>query len=613
MSLQLKGDRINTFNYSPLNWALAFPLLKSLPFQTFDYEANPLSIRLLRILPSEDFSSDIQCEIFHATIGKDCPSYDALSYAWGDPLITSPILLNGKRHHVTVNLEVALRYLRGTEERTMWIDAICINQEDLREKNYQVLRMRSIYLNARAVVIWLGEEGTAMRALKFCQQLRTWNVQNDTGDRVLNPDIIACYDLFVHRPYWNRIWTVQEVCHDREIVVQLGKLNPDILDLQECYRKFRMCVLQGQDIEGQVTYERYFRIGSLLPPIIWSRHKYYTKLEKGDTCDTSFSGCTNRQPLLDLLQATRAMESSDPKDKIFALHGLVKEHKLITVDYNTSKRDVYTQAITQLLLNDKTALEDILLSVESISTDEDLPSWVPDLAAKQRSIPLVMRHWARCFNAADREGWYSFNQDGALELLGCNVGRVTSAIHTTIIDSTIQDDELKRFSLIGFTVHEPFSDHSPTPIPKPRRGSIDTYVVSTSRGLFSGKKDKLSPSLLSHEKPSPSLLGARRKDTPPFLKTSWGPLLAQIGDLICCLHGCRVPLLLRQIPLTKTERLEGYTEPRYHKLVGACFLINSKLKATPNFLNDPGFSPIMRGSIWKTAYHAKEMKHFRLI
>ena len=609
-----KGFYLDKFSYSPLNWALAFPPLKSLPFQAFDYEANALSIRLLRILPSKDISSEIQCEVFHAVIGHNCPSYDALSYVWGDPRETASIRLNGKRHQVTVNLEVALHYLRGTEARVMWIDAICINQQDLREKNYQVQRMRSIYLNARVVVIWLGEEGTAQRALNFCQLIQTGGTRNDSWDGTFNADIIACFDLFVHRPYWNRIWTVQEVCHDREIVVQLGNLNPKILELQEYYRKFRMTFLQGRDNKGQVTYERYFRVASLPPPVIWGRHKF-SKLEKVETSNTMFSGYTKRQPLLDLLQSTRAMEASDPRDKVFALHGLVKEHELITVDYNASKKDVYTQTITELLSNDHTALEDILLSVESVGADNDLPSWVPDLSAKQRSIPLVMRLWARCFTAADSVGSLTLYKDGELGLIGYNIGRITSTSDAKIEDSSIQDDELKRFSLIGFTVNLPFTNLLSAPITRRNSNNIHSVNISqsnTSRGSFFLKKDSLSPSILNQDKLSVSLLGAKHGDKPPFLTKSWGPLSAQVGDVICCLNGCRIPLVLREISLTRSEKLEGYTEPRFHKLVGACFLIDSELEATPDFMNDPGFSPIMRGSIWKTVYDTEHREYFCL-
>lgn len=67
----------------------------------------------------------------------ECPPYEALSYVWGDPDITVPIQLHGSGHKVTRNLELALRYIRlGDRERVMWVDALCINQTDISEKNH---------------------------------------------------------------------------------------------------------------------------------------------------------------------------------------------------------------------------------------------------------------------------------------------------------------------------------------------------------------------------------------------------------------------------------------------------------------------------------------------
>jgi hypothetical protein len=100
--------------------------------EPFVYKALDLSdefreFRLLKLLPANDFNGDIQCEIFHCTLDER-PEYESLSYVWGDPAITVPILLHGTPHPVTTNLGLALRYLRYKNRvRTMWVDALCIN------------------------------------------------------------------------------------------------------------------------------------------------------------------------------------------------------------------------------------------------------------------------------------------------------------------------------------------------------------------------------------------------------------------------------------------------------------------------------------------------------
>jgi hypothetical protein len=90
------------------------------------------------------------------------PDYRALSYCWGDRTVQPEIDLNGSSFFVGENLFYALKRLRAFEwgdiELTIWIDTICINQNDTIERNHQVSHMRRIYGPAREVLIWVGEE-----------------------------------------------------------------------------------------------------------------------------------------------------------------------------------------------------------------------------------------------------------------------------------------------------------------------------------------------------------------------------------------------------------------------------------------------------------------------
>lgn len=126
--------------------------------------------------------SSIVCELIHVPLDVEI-SYEALSYTWGSNLTTEHIRLNGKDFWVTENLHAALRALRhDTEDRCLWIDAVCINQEDIPEKNYEVLRMLHIYENAKRAVVWLGDasddSGLAMDHLTSLNQ--QWHDENRT-------------------------------------------------------------------------------------------------------------------------------------------------------------------------------------------------------------------------------------------------------------------------------------------------------------------------------------------------------------------------------------------------------------------------------------------------
>ena len=88
------------------------------------------------------------------------PPYEALSWFWGDATVTSTISLNSQRREVPRNLVEALtRFRRPTEQRTIWTDAVSINQDDLREREAQITMMGDIYRNASCTIVWLGSMG----------------------------------------------------------------------------------------------------------------------------------------------------------------------------------------------------------------------------------------------------------------------------------------------------------------------------------------------------------------------------------------------------------------------------------------------------------------------
>jgi len=128
------------------------------------YTYSPLkegeSIRVLTLLHDSD--SPIHCQ-FDARKHKDELEYDALSYAWqGETPTTSINVISDNKIYklpIIPNLEAALRQLRDPQEdRVFWIDAICFNQKDDKEKSQQVPMMAQIYSDAANVRIWLGKD-----------------------------------------------------------------------------------------------------------------------------------------------------------------------------------------------------------------------------------------------------------------------------------------------------------------------------------------------------------------------------------------------------------------------------------------------------------------------
>ncbi|KAF2132501.1 HET-domain-containing protein, partial [Dothidotthia symphoricarpi CBS 119687] len=128
---------LNTLKYTPL--------------------AGNHEFRLLRILPKLTDTPPILCELVTASVADSAGKYIAGSYVWGAPELASSIILNGISFGIRANLAYFLRACRSKyKTRVIWIDAICINQDDMAERSSQVRIMSQIYTGAASVYCWLG-------------------------------------------------------------------------------------------------------------------------------------------------------------------------------------------------------------------------------------------------------------------------------------------------------------------------------------------------------------------------------------------------------------------------------------------------------------------------
>lgn len=130
------------------------------PYVYQPLERPDQQIRLLDLFPAQ--SGLIECKLRSESLdGSTSGSYEALSYCWGSPTASKVcILVDGSSFFVTPNLHAALLRLRSaspSKSRTVWIDAICIDQGNIREKNSQIPLMSQIYSSCQRVVVWLGE------------------------------------------------------------------------------------------------------------------------------------------------------------------------------------------------------------------------------------------------------------------------------------------------------------------------------------------------------------------------------------------------------------------------------------------------------------------------
>jgi hypothetical protein len=201
--------------------------------EDFTYAPIDISSKDIRLLRLSDryTPGPPSCEIFHASL-KDDIKYEALSYCWGDPKLQDSILLNGIVASVTVNLTRALEDIRldhGT--RVLWVDALCINQEDTRERNHQVKQMGAIYQRAERVVVWLGRP-KSLKGANTASVLDSLEKSFDLGLEysAFQPNLKANWlelTALCELPYWHRQWIVQEIGLAAELHVYHGRSYKD--------------------------------------------------------------------------------------------------------------------------------------------------------------------------------------------------------------------------------------------------------------------------------------------------------------------------------------------------------------------------------------------------
>jgi hypothetical protein len=193
-------------------------------------------IRLLSLRGGSG-SDEVDCDLLITSL-DDQVDYEALSYVWGDASDTRPIRLCGQPFHVTVNLESALRNLRQTDRPCiLWVDALCINQRNVSERNKQVSLMDQIYTRATQVIVWLGQCSASRELvidaieklgsnedLHWIPQAASSALSLGSQNADSQQDHFTRLTLFLTDPWWKRVWTLQEFVLARKIRFLCGRL-----------------------------------------------------------------------------------------------------------------------------------------------------------------------------------------------------------------------------------------------------------------------------------------------------------------------------------------------------------------------------------------------------
>ncbi|RYZ20201.1 MAG: hypothetical protein EOP49_47810, partial [Sphingobacteriales bacterium] len=165
-------------------------------------------IRLLVLHPGQD-EEDLVCDIRHVNL-LDRPAYEAVSYTWrdalGDHTLRRPIRCYGKTIWITANCQAALYCLhRRHRRRSLWVDAVCIDQMNDAERNHQVRLMSTIYSSASQVLVYLAPPSPSSRQ-SINTLLKNLNDIDDIGQEVQLWPLRHALTHFLALQYWRRVW-----------------------------------------------------------------------------------------------------------------------------------------------------------------------------------------------------------------------------------------------------------------------------------------------------------------------------------------------------------------------------------------------------------------------
>lgn len=362
---------------------------------TYQYDElqRPFEFRLVRLFAAK--MSTIKCQIIHESLA-DPPPYTAISYAWGDPDDRRKIQVNDITVSVTTSLFGALEALRQKgEDRLIWVDALCIDQHSRDERNQQVKLMTEIYAQAEEVAIWLGpEENDSSLAIELLKEIFIKEVFPDQiTDLVLSQTrqqaVRAMVSLF-QRDYWNRLWVVQEVFNAKAVKVYCGSTK-----LPWAAYKKAACIFHRYKNELELYFSggsspRFTENYSALPSA-FSYAQVLAYEGPNSLLDPDSLKGLGEESLLSVMRACRRKLTSEPRDRVFGILGVLPENVRLEflVNYSLSVKTIYTNVVDFLLCT----TERVDCICEAIhfpkrTNNANLPSWLPDWSQNSETTAL---------------------------------------------------------------------------------------------------------------------------------------------------------------------------------------------------------------------------------
>ena len=361
----------------------------------YDPLQSPHSIRILKLFPGRPMTDHDSLRGSLEEVSLDSsPEYEAVSYVWGTPDPIWPIFLQDSVLLIPRNAAIVLKRLRQPHSVfPLWIDAICINQNDIHERNAQVQLMRNIYGSATKVLIHIGEE--------FCQDSKTFDLlvtinraRKKLADALTDQDTTVLrteqyeevglpviddekWDLLPKAlclPWFSRVWVPQEavVAQKPCFITQKGTLDMSVF----------IAVMDAIFVHNLPYQGRYHYPPTEERARISGARKFIMNI--GHLRNAQRDG--NRCSLISLLEENRDACATDPRDKMFALLGISKEADEIDLrpDYAEHLNNTYRRFARYFI--ERGQGSQVIFNAGYDETHEDLPTWIPRWASPGHEV-----------------------------------------------------------------------------------------------------------------------------------------------------------------------------------------------------------------------------------
>jgi hypothetical protein len=403
--------------------AMAAPGLDPKLYSSLDHHQKEIRVLRLKPIPKQD--QPICCEMWTVCLREDRNEFLPLSYVWGDQHTTKEISVNGYPFQATLNLIAFFYHFRFLPKRLqalpLWVDAICINQGAATERSEQVKLMAEIYGRNQTTISWLGPASKNERsnfaiywintiAKVIANQFQKTGTVRSThwlekyAPDLLPPNMTVWYAIseLLQRPYWQRVWTLQEVVLPENNLMLCGSQSFQFFKLSIIPRSLSLS--QQEDLteahrRSQLTHSPYFRV-----------HFHIFRVDRINQLkrilDPESRCCADdiHQRWSTLFQHSVELDATDPRDHIYGMSSIWPGPSL-DIDYTKSVRDIYVEQATMMITHDivspkqKAAILTTVLSTSGyrqgtsvVQQKWPLPSWVPSWA-RARHFKMVIEEF----------------------------------------------------------------------------------------------------------------------------------------------------------------------------------------------------------------------------